>query len=607
MSIDAIFTLVTVGLLIAALVSNRIGPDTAMLGALTLLLAAGILTPKEAAAGFADPSVLMIAALFVIATGLTETGAMEMVARWVMGRPKTITGAQFRLMGPVAGMSAVMNNTPIVAMYLPIVHDWARRLRVSPSRLYMPLSFAAILGGACTLIGTSTNLAINQLYLDYLASNAGELHRQFGLDEPSHAEQFWRITAVGVPVAIVGIGFILAASRVLLPERIAPDADIQGGREYTVELMVERHSPIVGKSIEQAGLRQLPGLFLSEIQRDGEVFPAVGPGEVIQAGDRLVFVGVVDSVVDLLKIRGLVPATDQVGKVDRNGQRRRMVEAVVSHASPLVRKSIRQSQFRTRYNAAVIAVHRGGERVRGKIGDIVLQPGDTLLLATHAGFTEAFRNSGDFYLVSDVDTAKDIRHERAWVALAILGLLVVLLTVPGATMPPVAAGFLCAILMVFTRCCTGTQARNNINWQVLLVIGAALGIGRAMTETGAAQSIADAIFAAIGGVGPHGLLVVFFLLTNAFAQLVTNKGSAVLMFPIGMAIAHDAGLSPEPFVVTLMVAAACSFATPVGFVTNLMVYGPGGYRFLDYARLGVPLTLIVGAITAALAPAIYPF
>ena len=612
MSFDGWYTLGIVGLLIASLSSGKMGADTCMLTALTLLMVGGVIDPNEAVHGFAHPAVLMIAALFVVASGLSETGAVTALSKKMLGRPRTLTGALLRLMVPVTGLSAFMNNTPIVAMYLPIVDDWARKLRISPSKLFMPLSFAAILGGACTLIGTSTNLAVNSLYVEYFREHATQLATDFGITEPSPTKQFWWISVVGVPAAIVGLAIITLLAGKLLPERRkAVDSDLER-RRYTLEMMVEKSSPLVGQTIEQAGLRHLPGLFLSEIERDGVLRPAVGPDEVLEAGDRLVFVGVVESVVDLLKIRGLVPATDQVSKVEGERAQRTLVEAVISHNSPLVRRTVRQSQFRTKYNAAIIAVHRGGQRVEGKIGDIVLQPGDTVLLSTHHGFLEANRNSDHFYLVSGIEGARVVRHERAWVSAAIMAGMIVLLSVPtepwlGRQIPPLAAGFMAATTMVLTRCCTGTIARQSINWQVLLVIGAAIGVGRAMEVSGAAHAVAGLIFALVGPFGSHAALVGLYLTTTVFCQLITNKGAAVLMFPITMALAKDLGVSPEPFVVILMVAAACSFITPVGFVTNLMVFGPGGYRFTDYARLGVPLTLAIGVLAVLIAPSVFPF
>ena len=625
MDFEIVVTLGTLALLAAALVSNRVGPDTAMLSSLTVLLVAGVVSPREAASGFADPALLMIASLFVVATGLTETGAMSWLAGRVLGRPASSGAAQLRLMVPVAAMSAFMNNTPIVAMYMPIVGTWAKTLRISPSKLFMPLSFAAILGGSCTLIGTSTNLVVNGMYLTYFdAQQAGSLVHELGLSRPSMPKQFWWIGVVGLPAAVCGIGFIALAAGKLLPDRIREGRIEPGGREYMVETLVGAKSPIVGQSIEQAGLRSLPGLYLVEIERAGDRLPAVAPGERIEAGDRLVFAGVVESVVDLLTTRGLEPATQEVRKVDAARRERSVVEAVVSHGSPLVRKTVREARFRTRYNAAIIAVHRNGQRIEGKIGDITLRAGDTLLLLTHSGFVGAYRNSQDFYLVSNVEGVTQVWHERAWVAFGILGLLVGLLVLPTGTIfagissvtglslpaggvPPLAAAMLCAMLMVLSRCCTGTSARANINWQVLLVIGAALGVGKAMVGSGTADLLAGGLLWIIEPLGNHGALFVFALVTNGVCQLVTNKGAAVLMFPIAIGIAQSLGVSPEPFVVTLMASAACSFMTPIGFATNMMVLGPGGYRFTDYLRLGVPLTLMVSALCAVIPPAVFPF
>lgn len=612
MDFAAWYTLGVIGLLVAALISGRMAADTAMLGALTLLMVSGVVDIPSAVSGFGHPAVLMVAALFVVATGLSETGATTMLSRRLLGRPTTLRSALLRLTVPVTCMSAFMNNTAIVAMYLPIVDDWARKLRISPSKLFMPLSFAAILGGACTVIGTSTNLVINGLYVEYAQNHAEELATAFGLAVPGPSKQFWAVGVVGIPSAIIGLGFIVFVAGRLLPERRKIAQTELETRRYTVEVMVERGAGLVGQTVEQAGLRHLPGLFLTEIDRNGIVRQAVGPEEVLEADDRLIFSGVIESVVDLLKIRGLVPATDQVRKVATDRAQRTIVEAVISHNSPLVRRTVRQAQFRTKYNAAIIAVHRGGQRVQGKIGDIVLQPGDTLLLSTHQGFLEAYRNSDHFYLVSGVEGAREVRHERAWVAMGIMACLVVLMTVPtekfiGYRIAPVAAAFAAAMAMVFTRCVTGTIARKSINWQVLLVIGAAIGIGRAMDVSGAAAVVASGISAVVGPLGPYAALAGLFIATNAFSQLITNKGAAILMFPITVAVTADMGVNPEPFIIGLMVSTACSFITPIGFVTNLMVSGPGGYRFSDFLRLGLPITVFVGILCVVLAPMAFPF
>ncbi len=421
--------------------------------------------------------------------------------------------------------------------------------------------------------------------------------------------QFWGIAVIGVPTTIAGIVLIVIASKWLLPERRPADAVAIDARRYQVEMVVKADSPIVGKSIEAAGLRHLQGLFLAQIERGDSTLPAVSPNELLQADDRLAFVGILDSVIDLRKIRGLVPATDQVEKVAAARPLRTLVEAVVSSGSPLAGKTVRRSRFRTVYNAAIIAVYRSGQTIRAKIGDIVLQPGDTLLLDTHTGFVDAYRNSTDFYLVSNVEGSRPVRSERALLSLGILGALVFMLT--AVPINPVAAALLCAMAMVGTRCVTGTVARGAVNWQVLIVIASALGIGRALEDSGAAAAITGLLLQLCEAAGiashPHAMLGVMFLFAAGFSQLITNNGAAVLLFPIVMATAQRLDVSPVPFVFTLMVAAGSSFLSPVAYQTNLMVYGLGGYRFMDFMRLGLPLTLLVAVLSTLIAPLFFPF
>lgn len=621
MTPEAWFTVGVITLVIAALATNRIGVDIAMLGGLTVLMlgdaiaGGGILPVAEGLAGFAHPAIFIIGSLFVVAAGLQETGGMELVARRLLGRPKTIAGAQFRLMAPVALMSGFMNNTPIVAMYLPIVSDWAKKLRISPSKLYMPLSFAAILGGKISLIGTASNIVVMKLFVDFAdgrlaaeaAGTATPWMTALGVDRFSSREEFWAIALVGIPTTITGIAVVLLFSRWLLPERRPATQTPLDARRYLVEMVVQPDSPIVGRTIEEAGLRHLPGLFLSQIERSGEIIPAVGPEERLQANDVLAFAGILESVLDLRKIRGLTPATDQVKKVRAVPQQRALVEAVVASTSPLVGRTIRESQFRTRFNAAILAVHRNGDVVRRRIGDIRLQSGDVLLLDTHAGFPEAHRSGSHFYLASAVEGSRPVRHERAWVALAILACLILALTLLSKTLPAVVTALLAAGLMVLTRCATGTIARASVSWQVLIVIASALGMGAAMSHTGAAQAIAGGMLDACSGFGPRGLLLVVFVLAAVFSQLITSYGSAVLMFPIAMSAAESLQVSPDSFALVLMVGAGSTYLTPIGYQTNLMVAGAGGYRFLDFTRLGFPLTIVVALTVIAFAPIFYPF
>jgi di/tricarboxylate transporter len=378
MSMEAWFTVAVVLVCLGLLASNRVAPDLVMTAGLTLLLVAGVLSPQQALAGLANEGLVTVAVLYIVVTGLTETGAVGWLVQSVLGRPRSLRQAQIMMMLPVADLSGFLNNTPVVAVFIPALQDWAKRHRLGLSRLMIPLSFAAIAGGTCTLIGTSTNLVVNGLLIEHLGTPG------LGLFE---------LAWVGLPVVAVVIVLVTIFSHWLLPERMPALGRLGDVREYTVEMQVEPGSPLVGRTIGEEGLRQLPGMYLMEIERDGQILPAVSPRERLHGGDRLVFVGIVESVVDLQRMRGLIPATNQVFKLNAPQRDRILVEAVVSNTCPLVGRRVREGRFRSRYNAVIIAVARNRERLKGKIGDIVLRTGDTLLLEARPSFIVQQRNS----------------------------------------------------------------------------------------------------------------------------------------------------------------------------------------------------------------------
>jgi di/tricarboxylate transporter len=452
----------------------------------------------------------------------------------------------------------------------------------------MPMNCAVVLGGLCTLIGTSTNVVVSGL----VAERTGKALGMF------------EITWLGLPLFIIGIVYLVVASNMLLKDRRPAMSASDDPRQYSLEMLVEPGSPLEGKTIEQAGLRGLHGLFLMEIDRDGHVMAAVAPTERLEAGDRLVFVGIVDSVLELQKIRGLRPATDQVFKLNDPRSERVLVEAVVSQSCPLVGRTIREGRFRSTYDAVVIAVARDGERLRMKIGDIELQPGDTLLLEASPRFLDRQRSSRHFYLVSQVADFAPPRHDRAWIALTVLAGMVLAATM--GLVPMVAAALAAAAAVLATSCISATDARRSIEWESLLLIAASFGLAQAIEKTGLDELIAQS---AIGAAGDNPLLVLaaIYFITMLATELMSNNAAAVLMFPIAWQTAADLGVNPMPFAMAVTVAASCGFATPMGYQTNLMIYGPGGYKFSDYVRLGGPLNLIVMAVTVLLAPLIWPF
>jgi di/tricarboxylate transporter len=589
LEVDAWLTLAIVAGMMLLLIGTRVSPDLILVAALTVLMVTGVMPTGEALSGFGNTGLATVGVLYAVVAGLTDTGAVHAFGSRLLGRPKSVASAITRLMMPVTAMSAFLNNTPVVAMLVPVVEDWAKRSSIAVSKLMIPLSYAAILGGMCTLIGTSTNVIVYGLAQE--RTDIGQIG-------------FFEVGAVGLPAAIIGVLYVLATQKWLLPERRSPLRDSGQTREYALEMLVEESSPLIGKSVEQAGLRHLPGAFLAEIDRDGMLIPAVAPTEKLRANDRLLFVGVVESLVDLLRLRGLYPAPEQLFKLSAPRPERRLVEVVVAESCPLVGRTIRAGGFRSRYDAVVIAAARNGKRLRGKIGDIELRAGDTLLLECRPSFAERQRNSKDFLLVSEVQGAHLPRHERAWVAAAILGVMVVTAATELLTM--LEAALVAAGLMLAAGCTTTSSVRASIDWSVLIVIGASIGIGQALQSSGAAGAIAEGWIGAFGDQ-PWLALLGIYVLTNLFTEVLTNNAAAVLIFPIAAATAEGLAVSFEPFVFVIMMAASAGFATPIGYQTNLMVYGPGGYRFSDYVRFGLPLNVLVGTVTVLLAPLVWPF
>ena len=585
-------TLAVLAVCVATLAATRVSPDVVLMGGLIVLAAARVVPVGEALSGFANAGLATVAVLFVVAEGLRQTGAVDFVGRRLLGTPGSRASAVARVAVPSAVLSAFLNNTAVVATALPVVGDWARKHRISPSHLLMPLSFATVLGGMCTLVGTSTLLVLD-----------GEWKRWAdGRDVPGpDGLGLFEIGYVGVPAAAVGLVLLVLFSGRLLPARKPALEQLDDPREYTVEMLVVPGGPVAGLTIEQAGLRHLPNAYLLEIDRDGTQLPAVGPNERLRAGDRLVFVGVVDSVKELRRIPGLTPATDQTFKLD-GGRFRTLVEAVVSDGYPFLGQTIRESRFRSHYNAAVIAVARGGERVTGKVGDIRLRAGDTLLLEAPPGFVKLRRYSRHFFLVSQVEDSTAPRHGRAWIARLALAAMVLAFATEVAE--PFVAAAVAAGVMMLTRCVRVSEARRAVDWSVLIAIAAGLGLGRAMETSGTADRFAGWLDAAAGG-DPMYALAGVFLLTALLANLITAKAAATLCFFIAVSAAERLGANPLAFTVAVMAASAGTFATPVGFQTNLMVLGPGGYRTSDYLRLGLPLTAVVFAVSMAVIPAVW--
>jgi len=458
---------------------------------------------------------------------------------------------------------------------------------VSVSKLLMPVSFAAILGGLLTVIGTSTNLVVS-----------GQMEsldlREIG---------FFEIGKLGLPIALVGlVAVILLAPRVLLDRRSVRTEMEEEGRRFTVEMIVEPGGAIDGKTVADANLRHLSGLFLASVDRGDTTIAPVRPETVLRGGNRLHFVGSIDRVVDLQEMRGLRSAElDHV--LDLEDPSVRYFEAVVGSRSPLVGRNLRDVGFRSAYQAAVLGIHRSGHLMEGRLGTVPIRVGDTLILVSDPGFKERWRDRADFLLVAELAGTPPVATSRAWIPVTLLLAVVGLAATD--TFPILEGSLVAAILLVATRVLSPLEARRAIDIEVIVVIASAFGLAAAMQASGLADTIATGLVNLFGDFGDRGVLLGLVLATIILTELVTNNAAALLMLPIAVQAAASAGLDPRGAAIAVAVAASASFLSPIGYQTNMMVYGPGGYRFSDYARLGWVLTLIVIGFTVALTPILW--
>ena len=570
------YTLAVLAVMVWGLARGVARTDLVLLGALGLLLAVGVVDPAEAFAGFSNPAVVAIGALFVVAAGVDRTGALGFLDGLLQPRSERAGPAVLRLMLPTALLSGVLNNTPIVAMLIPRVQAWAKGRGPAASKMLIPLSTAAIVGGWLTLIGTSTNVVVH-----------GLLQAQ-GL--PGFG--FFTLTWVGVPaVVVVSLYYALVGHR-LLPEGAVP-AEGGAGRGYHFELAVTEAAPFAGQTIEAAGFRTLGDAYLARIRRGG-AFSDATPEAALLPGDVLTFVGGPPAFDALLARPGLDRTAPTVGAELRPDLL--LFEVVVAPGSRLEGRTLREVGFRDRYGGVVVALRRSAEDVGGGLGRVRLRAGDLLLVEGRPGLaTRLAALRDDFALVAPVDHVRPVTS-RAPVALALLAGMIVL---AGTGLVPLAtAAFTAALGMIATGCLRGDALRRAVDVPVLLVIGAALGIGAAVEATGLAALAARGI-EAVAPLGPVVTLLVVYAVSNGLAELVTNKASAVLMLPVALAVAADLGVDWVPFAVAVTVGSAASFLTPIGYQTNLMVMAAGGYRYTDYTRAGLPVSLLVMAVTVA--------
>lgn len=567
----------SLAVLIVLLIRGTVPSAVLFTGLLTLYYLAGLIETKAMLHNFVNPSLVVLVLLVVISGVIERTAVVERMARYVFSQNRL--ASMLRFTGMTAFLSAFLNNTAVVASMLGMAKNNKHLL---PSKVLIPLSYAAIFGGTMTLIGTSTNLVVNGFVIEAGLPPLG----------------LFDFIYVGLPVAVLGALFLS-----FFGPKLLPGYNVKGGKEeeaYFLEARVEPGSPLAGRSIQENGLRNMEQLFVAELLRGTELISPVAPREVLQAGDVLIFTGNMRDVHELKRFAGLSIFDDARCTVESN-----LTEVVISHESNLVGRTIKEAGFRMKFDAAVVAVRRGSEKLSGKLGDVRLQAGDTLLLATGNDFAKRDNLKKNFYFVSDRPLNKKFDLKSS-IGIIVLFLGVIVLSALKIVVFLKGLLFLLGLFVLMKFLDFG-QIKRTFPFDLVLIIGAALGIAQVLTDSGAADTLGGVISGATVGMGVYGSFAAVYLMTFLLTEIITNNAAAALSFPIAYATATSLGVDPMPFVMAVAYGASASFLSPYGYQTNLMVYGPGGYRFIDYLRIGLPVSVLYSAVVLALVPLFFPF
>lgn len=583
MTFEMIFVAVMIVVMLLLLLFEVARADFIVFAFLAVFLLSGVITTDQALAGFSNEGMLTVLLLFIVGGAIQKHGIIENFIYKILGKTKSPRGAMAKLLAPVGIASGFFNNTPIVVTLTPIIKNWAKNNGFSPSKFLIPLSYITILGGTITLVGTSTNLIVHGLLIGQ------------GVEGFS----FFTLSIVGLPIAIAGFIYLITIGYKLLPSTLGAEEVIRDeAKEFLAEATVGGNFAFVNRRIVDVASNALKGIYIIEIIRGREhIFP-VEATTIVKEGDHIVFSGTLNTIADIEKLKGISLKTGtDVSLESINSDDNHLVEAVISHNSGLVGRTIKSAAFRTQYNAGVIAVHRNNERIKSRVGEIILKAGDTLLLLADDRFLQNNQHSYDFYVVSSLRPPEKLEQNnvKGWIALSLL--LIMILSVTFGMISMFQAMLIAVIFLVVCRFVRGDEIVDYIQFDVILLIASAFGVGAAMTSSGLATFIAENLMNVARPFGLIGMIFIIYLVTNIFTELITNNAAAVLMFPIAMEIAGQMDIPYIGLIVTIAIAASASFVTPIGYQTNLIVYGPGGYKFSDYIKVGLPLSIMTLCIS----------
>lgn len=589
-------TLIVSAVLLVALVlfvTELVPIDLTALLIVGLLILTGVLTPAEGFSGFSHPAPVTVAAMLVLSAGLIRTGAVARLGQKVSAMGGTSEFSQLFVIIPViALLSAFVSNTAAVAMFIPLVLNIAREKNLSPSKMLLPLSYAAILGGACTYIGTSTNIIVGTIYA---AGGRPPL-------------QMFEFSGLGLVLLGLGAVYMLTIGQRNLPSR-PTEASLTEGyrlREYLTELVIRADSPLLDRTLKETNFSQQMDIEVLEIQRGQHKLRLFLQDIRLRGGDILIVKGNLENILKIRDTEGVdIQAEVKLSDRDLKSEDIALAEAVISPDSFLIGRTLKEADFRQRYQATALAIRRHGSQIRDKLGRVRLQVGDMLLVQVRKGVLDNLRQDSDFMLILEESQGSDFRFSKLPVAALVF--LCVIAAAASRQLSIELAALFGAMSMVLTRCITLRQAYLAVDWRIVILIGGTLALGTAMEKTGTANLIAENLVRWSGALGPVALIAVLYLLTLGMTELMSNNATAALLTPIAISIADQGGWDPRPFAFCVAFAASCSFLTPIGYQTNTMVYGPGGYRFTDYFKVGVWLSLISWLTATLLIPRIWPF
>ena len=597
MTVDAWLTIGILAVTFVALLGTRLPPVVIFLGALTLSVTFGLAPSDRSLAGFSNSGVLTIGALFMVAAGMYSTGAISLLSERLIGRPKSLLAAQLKILPPIAFGSAFLNNTPLVAMMIPVIRDLSRSTGLAKGKLYIPLSFASILGGTCTLIGTATNLIIAGLVIDAIESGAGGSAglRELRLFDPS---------LVAVPAMVLGLVLMIGVSGWLLPGAQKGAAQPKSIRRYGAEFTIPKGSPLAGQTLGATGFAEPVGFELVRLIRADGSNAALDPAVHLHAGDTLCVSADLDSIADLWTMNGLAPYKT-LHPMETQRHEHHLVEVVVSPQNAAIGRMVSEFPLPDGpYQVSLVGVCRDEKPVADRLDEIRMEVGDVAVLEVNESFFFINRDETNFSLVKRVGGYSIQRFDKAVIASVITGAMII--TAAFGWLSMLNAAMLATGAMLLTGCMTLGVAARSIDYATLGVLGAAIGVAAAVSESGLAANIAS-LLNQLGDGDPQMALIAVFVGRVVMANLITNTASAVFLFPIALSMADQLQVNFMPFAIALMTGTVGATIIPASYQTNLMVYGPGDYKVADFVKMGLPLTLVVGVVTVLLAPAVFPF